>query len=346
MTDTANKGRFKNPVEAVLVGTKELVRVKPNTRPINTSDRLDGKTCLITGANSGVGWGVAKLWADRGASLIMACRTLQPDKAAELRALSGNPNIKLYELDLGNFDKIDAFVAALKADGVSLDISLFNAGLGAASATRTDMGLEELFQVNYLAKFYLVNKLLAAGIIPNTAIAGNREEGAPPHRLMFTSSDSHRSAQAINIDTLGKFYEYGARGGIANYSYYKLVLNTFAMELSRRLNPNVEDGRGAAADVSVMPICPGPVNTNIIRKAPLLLRVVLGAVFKLTFQHPDKAAEPFLYLAAGDEVEGRTGFYMHMRTEKEMDEKCYDKDAATRLWARSEEILTEIGYPL
>lgn len=341
MTETANKGRFKNPVEAVLVGTKELVRVKPNTRPINADDRLDGKTCLITGANSGVGWGVAKLWADRGATIIMACRTLVPDRAAELRELSGNPNISLYELDLGNFDKIDAFVAKLKADGVSLDISLFNAGLGAASAVKTDMGLEELFQVNYLAKFYLVNKLLAAGVIPNTSVAGNRVAGAPPHRLMFTSSDSHRSAQDINFETLGEFYEYGAKGGIANYSYYKLVLNTFAMELSRRLNPG-----GEPADVCVMPICPGPVNTNIIRRAPLLLRLVLGAVFKLTFQHPDKAAEPFLYLAAGEEVEGRTGLYMHMKTEKRMDEKCYDEVAGKQLWAKSEAILKEIGYPL
>ncbi|MEL7453296.1 MAG: SDR family NAD(P)-dependent oxidoreductase [Pseudomonadota bacterium] len=124
MTETANKGRFKNPVEAVLVGTKELIRVKPNTRPINVDDQLDGKTCLITGANSGVGWGVAKLWAERGATLIMACRTLEPDKAAELRALTGNPNIHLYELDLGNFDKIDAFVGALQADGIQLDVSL------------------------------------------------------------------------------------------------------------------------------------------------------------------------------------------------------------------------------
>jgi len=338
MTDTGNKGRFKNPVEAVLVGTKELVRVKPNTRPINDSDRLDGKICLITGANSGVGWGVAKLWVERGATIIMACRTLVPDRAAELRELSGNPNIHLYELDLGSFDKIDAFVTKLKADGIKLDISLFNAGLGAAKAWKTELGLEELFQVNYLAKFYMVNKLLAAGIIPNTEIAGNREEGQPPHRLMFTSSDSHRSAQDINTETLGIYYEYGAKGGIANYSYYKLVLNTFAMELSRRLNGNLEP-----ADVSVMPICPGPVNTNIIRKAPLPLKIVLGAVFKLTFQHIDKAAKPFLYLAAGDEVEGRTGLYMHMSTEKRMDEKCYDEEAGQKLWARSETLLEELG---
>ncbi len=341
MTDTTNKGRFKNPVEAVLVGTKELVRVKPNTRPINDSDRLDGKTCLITGANSGVGWGVAKLWAERGATLVMACRTLVPDRAAELRALSGNPNIRLYELDLGDFDKIDAFVAALKADEVSLDVSLFNAGLGAASATKTEVGLEELFQVNYLAKFYLVNRLLKEGIIPNSIMAGNRKEGEPVHRLMFTSSDSHRGAQPINADTLGVFYEYGARGGIANYSYYKLVLNTFAMELSRRLNGEIEP-----ADVSVFPICPGPVNTNIIRKAPLALKVVLGAIFKLTFQPPDKAAPPFLYLAAAPEMDGRTGVYMHMKTEKRMDDKCYDEAAGAALWERSEALLKQIGRDL
>ncbi|MEM6901092.1 MAG: SDR family NAD(P)-dependent oxidoreductase [Pseudomonadota bacterium] len=334
MAESGNQGRFKNPVEAVLVGTKELIRVKPNTRPINDNDRLDGKICLITGANSGVGWGVAKLWAERGATLIMACRTLQPDKAAELRALTGNPNIHLYELDLGNFDKIDAFVSALKRDDIRLDVSLFNAGLGAAVAKKTEYGLEELFQVNYLAKFHLVNRLLAEGVIPNRAIAGNRSEGDPIHRLMFTSSDSHRGAQPINTDTLGVFYEYGARGGIANYSYYKLVLNTFAMELSRRLNPE-----GQPVDVSVFPICPGPVNTNIIRNAPPLLKAILGAIFAVGFQHPDKAAPPFLYLATADEVEGKTGLYLHMKTEKPMDEKCYEEEAGKALWERSVHLL-------
>lgn len=341
MTDNGNKGRFKNPVEAVLVGTKELMRVKPNTRPINDSDRLDGKICLITGANSGVGWGVAKLWAARGATILMACRTLVPDRAAELRKLSGNPNIHLYELDMANFDKMDAFVAKFKAERIRLDISLFNAGLGAAVATKTREGLEELFQVNYLANFYLTNRLLAAGIIPNMKFAGNRREGEPVHRMMFTSSDSHRGAQPINTDTLGVFYDYGARGGIANYSYYKLVLNTYAAELSRRLNGNLEP-----ADVSVLPICPGPVNTNIIRNAPLALRMVLGAIFKLTFQHPDKAAAPFLYLAAAQEVEGRTGFYMHMKTEKRMDEKCYEIEAGQTLWEKSLRLLEQIGHPL
>ena len=215
MSEVSNKGRFKNPVEAVLVGTKELVRVKPNTRPINENDRLDGKTCLITGANSGVGWAVAKLWAERGATIIMACRRMTPDWAAQLRTETGNPNISLYELDLGSFDSIDRFVSALKDSDTKLDISLFNAGLGAAAAKQTEDGLEELFQVNYLAKFYLVNQLLREGIIPNSAFAGNRDPEAPPHRLLFTSSDSHRSAQAINTDTLGVFHEYGARGGIA-----------------------------------------------------------------------------------------------------------------------------------
>ncbi|MEL7453297.1 MAG: hypothetical protein AAGJ50_08005 [Pseudomonadota bacterium] len=195
--------------------------------------------------------------------------------------------------------------------------------------------------MNYLAKFYLVNRLLASGVIPNNAIAGNREAGAPPHRLMFTSSDSHRSAQAINTETLGVFYEYGVKGGINNYSYYKLVLNTFALELSRRLNPE-----GEPADVSVFPICPGPVNTNIIRNAPPVLKAVLGTIFAIGFQHPDKAAPPFLYLAAADEVEGRTGLYMHMKTEKRMDEKCYDEAAGKALWERSEAVLKEVGRPL
>ncbi len=65
MTQPIHKGRFKKPVEAVLLGVTELIRVKPNTRPINPSDRLEGKTCLITGEILSLGLGVARRWAQR-----------------------------------------------------------------------------------------------------------------------------------------------------------------------------------------------------------------------------------------------------------------------------------------
>ena len=68
----AQKGRFENPVEAVLTGILDFAKRKSNVRPLNEQDRLDGKTCVITGANSGIGYAVAVELAKRGANLIMA----------------------------------------------------------------------------------------------------------------------------------------------------------------------------------------------------------------------------------------------------------------------------------
>lgn len=332
------KGRFKNPVEAVLVGVKELFATKANTRDLNENDRFDGKICLITGANSGVGWGVAKLWASRGATIIMACRSGIPDKGEELKALSGNKNITMIHLDLTDFQKIDQFITNLKEQSIRLDIALFNAGVATAKDQRTSSGLEMLFMVNYLSKFYLINRLLQEGIIPNNTMAGQEKSTIP--RILITSSDSHRNASSIDFDKLGVYEPYGVKGGINLYSYYKLVLNTFAVELSRRLAQN------GVVDVAVLPICPGPVNTNIVREAPFLIALLLKSIFSIFFQSIEKSAIPFLYVAQAPELEGRTGIYHHMRTEKRMDEKVYDPDTGKRLWEESEKLLERYHFKI
>jgi NAD(P)-dependent dehydrogenase (short-subunit alcohol dehydrogenase family) len=325
------KGRFKNPVEAVLVGVKELFSTKANTRELNENDSLVGKVCLITGANSGVGWGVAKLWASRGATIIMACRSGIPEKGEELKKLSGNERITMVHLDLTDFDKIDRFVGTLKEKSVQLDVALFNAGIATAKDQKTPSDLEMLFMVNYLSKFYLINRLLQEGIIPNKSMAGQEKEAIP--RLLITSSDSHRNASSIDFDKLGVYESYGVKGGINLYSYYKLVLNTFSVELSKRLNQN------GVVDVAVLPICPGPVNTNIVTEAPFVITLILKSIFSIFFQSIEKSAIPFLYVAQAPEMEGRTAIYHHMRTEKRMDEKVYNPDQGKKLWEVSEELI-------
>jgi NAD(P)-dependent dehydrogenase (short-subunit alcohol dehydrogenase family) len=185
-----------------------------------------------------------------------------------------------------------------------------------------------------VAKFILLNRLLQDGTIPNAVYAGNgRPDGEPRPRIVFTSSDSHRNSDPIDFDELGEWQEYGVNGGISRYSYYKLVLNTFATELSRRLNP---DG---GADVAVHAVCPGPVNTNIVRDAPPLLRAFLRFIFTFTFQSPAKAAPPLVYMGCAVEEEGKSNEYLHMRTRRPMDEKCYEPEAGRRLWEKTEELV-------
>lgn len=328
------KGRFKNPVEAVLTGIKDFNRRKNNVRELTDSDRFDDKTVLVTGANSGVGFAIAEQVARRGGRLLMACRGGHPAAGERIRSLTGSGLVEMLRVDLSDVASIHRLADELQARGEELDVVFCNAGVATPKARRSPQGLDEMFMVNYVAKFVLLRRLLHDGTLPNAVYAGNgRSADALRPRIVFTSSDSHRNSDPIDFDELGEWQEYGVNGGISRYSYYKLVLNTFATELSRRLNP------GEATDVSVHAVCPGPVNTNIVRDAPPFLRAFLRFIFTFTFQSPEKAAPPLVYLGGAVEEEGKTNEYLHMRTRRPMDEKCYDPEAGRRLWEKTEKIV-------
>ncbi len=324
----AEKGRFDNPVSAALAGVKDLFRKQDLADDYTDALRADGKTVLITGASSGVGLGLAKDLASRGAHVIMACRSRIPEAMEEVKAASGSERVEIRKLDLADIDAIHAFCDGLRDDGVRLDVALFNAGMAAPGARRTASGLDEIFLVNYLSKFITANRLLGDGVIPNNAAAGNRGDGPVP-RMIYTSSDSHQSASAIDFDLFGKYREYGVNKAINYYSYYKLVMNTFNTELSRRL------AREGQVDVSVHTFCPGPVNTNIVREAPGWLRAILRGIFTVAFRTPAQGAMPGTWLATSPSIEGQTNRYLHMLNRKEMDPKVYDPEAGKKLWAAS-----------
>jgi NAD(P)-dependent dehydrogenase (short-subunit alcohol dehydrogenase family) len=322
----AEKGRFNNPVSAALAGVKDLFREQDLVEAYNDELRADGKTVLVTGANSGVGEGIAIDLASRGAEVIMACRSQVPEAADRIREKSGSDKVSIRHLDLTDINKIHAFCDGLRDDKVRLDTAIFNAGVATPKSRQTTSGLDEIFLVNYLSKFITANRLIEDGVIPNNTVAGNRGESIP--RMIYTSSDSHQTASAIDFESFGVYRDYGVSTGINLYSYYKLVMNTMNTELSRRLKD----------DVSVHTFCPGPVNTNIIRDAPGLLRVILKGIFTLAFRTPAQGAMPATYLTCSADIEGETNRYLHMLNRKEMDSKVYDAEAGKKLWEKSAEV--------
>ena len=327
------KGRFDNASSAVFSGIFELFRKKETIRALKEEDRLDGKKCLVTGGNSGLGFGIATQLAKRGAQVIIACRKEYKDALSQIKSLSGSEKVSLRKLDLTSFESIDQFIQKLKADAIKIDVSIHNAGVTPPKARKTKDGFNEMFMVNYLSKFYLVNGLLEEGIIPNSTLSNHDNLKETPH-IIFISSDSHQGASDILIDQLGVFENYKSPNrSVSLYSYNKLVLNTYAVELSRRLK------RGDGIDVRVNAMCPGPVNSNIIRDAPFLLKGFLKLIFLLFFKNPLKAALPVIYMAAAEEMKNSTGNYLHMDRPKKMDPKCYDPEMGIRLWNKSEEII-------
>jgi NAD(P)-dependent dehydrogenase (short-subunit alcohol dehydrogenase family) len=257
----------------------------------------------------------------------MGCRSQIPEAGEKVKKLSGSENVEMRYIDMSKIDIIHQFVDKLIKDKITLDVTMLNAASAASRSRPTDSGQDELFLVNYFSNFILANLLLSKGIIKPDS------ENQP--RLIFISSDSHRGASAIDYNEFGRYFDYGVSKAISNYSYFKLVLNTFATELSRRINKD-------KIVVQINCICPGPVNTNIIREVPFPIRVILRGIFSIIFRSPSKAAPPVIYTATSDDFIGKTNMYLHMFIPKRMDEKVYDMHEGKKLWEESAKLWKQL----
>lgn len=324
------EGRFDNPIVAALTGFLDLFRKQSLSDRLKDSDRLDGKTCLITGANSGLGFALAVDLARRGGHVIMACRRQIPEAGEKVKILSGSDKVEMMYLDLSKIETIHDFCNTLKADNRQIDICILNAGVALPKSRKTGSGLEELFLVNYLSNVILTGRLLKDGTIPNDIMANNKDMSEA--RILFISSDSHQGSSYVDYDEFGKYLEYGVSKGMEYYSYYKLVANTYFTELSRRINSN------KGINVGIHVICPGPVNTNIVKEAPWLLRKILRGIFFIIFKSPETAAKAVVYMAISEDYRGLTNEYLHMFNKKKMDPKVYELDEGVKLWEETHKL--------
>jgi NAD(P)-dependent dehydrogenase (short-subunit alcohol dehydrogenase family) len=317
------EGRFTNPVVASLAGIKDFFAKQQLSDRLKDTDRADGKTCLVTGANSGLGFALAVELARRGGHVIMAGRSNIPEAGERVKKKSGSNRVEMRYLDLSDVESIHQFIHGLKKDHITLDLCILNAATALPGSRPTKSGQDTMFLVNYLSNVMLTHLLLDNGII----LKGTPGQGPIP-RLIFISSDSHQGATHIDYDEFGRYFEYGVSKAISNYSYFKLVLNTYAIELSRRINKT-------GTELGILVICPGPVHSNIVKEAPWLLRMVLKGIFWVVFKSPAKAALPVVYMALSDDFEGKTGEYLHMFNPKRMDPKVYEPVEGRKLWEQS-----------
>ncbi len=330
-------GRFRNPVEAALTGVKDLFGRQALSGELSDALRADGRTCLVTGASTGLGFAIATQLAARGARVLTVSRSGVPEKGEEIRRLSGSDQVEMFRTDLSDLEQVHRLADELRERGERIDVLLDNAGVATAHARKTAQGLDAMFVTNFLSKLVLSLRLLGDGTLRNRTFAAAPPGEGPVPRILFVSSDSHRGASAIDWEEFGRYVDYGVNRAINNYSYFKLVLNTFCVELGRRLAP---EGR---IDVPVHALCPGPVNSDIVRDAGPALRAFLKAVFSVVFRSPEVAARPAVYMALDPAFESETARYLHMFNPKRMDDECYDEAQGARLWDESLALLRSVG---
>lgn len=320
-----SKGNYDSPLSATMKGISDLYKKQEKAGELIDTDRLDGKTVMITGASSGLGYATALDLAKRGAQVIMACRSGIPEKGDQIKKLSGSSEIEMIHVDVSDFDSINNLVNQLEKRNKKLDILICNAAIVPRFSRKTKQGLEEMFVVNYLAKYILIRLLWEKKLF-------NLNDTEIP-RIIIVSSESHRNPKSYDWETFGKYKDYGINKTVELYGYYKLLLTTLANELARRLND------GSETKVSVLSLCPGPINSNIAREAPVVFQPLLKLVFSIFFRSPRKAAEPVVYLAASKDFNGKQVDYLFMMSRVDMDEKAKDPENGQKLWDVSEKLL-------
>ena len=314
-------------IDAVSAAVIDRLSQKQTIAPVPGSVRIDGKVCLVTGSNSGLGRAVAIDLAKRGGHVLMACRSGHPEAGDDVRRVSGSDRVEMLEVDLADLDSVHRLCDRLERRGRRLDIIVLNAGLMPRSARRSPQGYELMFAVHFLANRVLIDRFLGDGLIQPSI----RGEERP--RIVIVASEAHRSAGPIDFDDFGAFSDYGLKDGLKYYAASKLRLCTYAHELSRRLNPEGE------VRVAVNSLCPGPVNSSIAREAPPLLKPLLYPVMKLLFATPEEAAKPVIYLCCAEKMGRRSGVYLHLMRERPASPLARDKAAGARLWQVSATLL-------
>ncbi|MAG37314.1 MAG: short-chain dehydrogenase [Dehalococcoidia bacterium] len=277
---------------------------------------MDGKVCLVTGANSGIGKAVSLGLAHMGATVVLICRSQSRGAAAlaEIKQRSGNSSVSLLVADLSSQHQIRRVASEYQQQYNRLDVLVNNAAVARRKRRVNENGLELTFAVNHLAPFLLTSLLL------------DLLKASAPARVVTVSSGAHFDG-TINFADLQAERRYSP---LATYSQSKLANVVFTYELSRRL-----EGTGVTANS----VHPGFVATNIFRDAPLWMRAALGLVRPFILS-PDQGADTVLYLATAPEVAEVSGRYFEKRKSVVSSVASRDADTARRLWEVSERLTT------
>lgn len=280
--------------------------------------RLQGKTCMITGASSGLGRVTALELARMGASLVLVCRdrTRGENVVTEIRERTGNPAVNLMLADLSVQQSIRTFAADFLARGGPLHILVNNAGVFNLKRELTAEGIETVFAVNHLSYFML------------TLLLVDRIKQSAPARIVNVASHAHRWG-SINFADLG-----GARSYRSSHIYgqSKLANILFTYELARRLQ-----GTG----VTVNCAHPGAVATGLGANNGVLAKLLMP-VIGLFMRGPEQGAATQIYLASSPELEAVSGNYFVDCKPAQSSPESYDTAIARRLWDVSAE-MTGIG---
>jgi NAD(P)-dependent dehydrogenase (short-subunit alcohol dehydrogenase family) len=282
---------------------------------------MDGKTVVVTGANSGVGKATAVALAAAGARTVITARSEQRgiEALSDIRAASGSDQVELVVFDLADLASIREGAAHILDRCPRIDVLVNNAGLVLSRRSETRDGFESTFGINHLGPFYL------------TQLLTDRLIASAPARVVNVASTAHRSARrGLDFEDLQSQRHYA---GMQAYSRSKLANILFTNELARRLS-----GTGVTANS----VHPGTVASGFARDDDASGFLAFGIkVIKPFILTPEKGARTSLYVASSSALEGLSGQYFVKCRPKAPSAAARDSTAAALLWSVSEQLVDE-----
>lgn len=277
------------------------------------------KTCIVTGASSGIGKAAAVELAKRGTRVVLVCRDRTRGEAARAeveRAGADGGSAELLLADLSSQAEIRRVAEEILGRCPNIDVLLNNAGAMFTSRSETVDGIETTFATNHLNYFLLTNLLL------------DRIKASAPARIINVSSSAHTRA-SMNFEDLQFTRGFGA---FKAYGQSKLANVLFTSELARRL-----EGSG----VTVNALHPGVVRTGFGKNNSGALGGMFRGAISVAgnfFISAEDGAKTSVHLATSPEVEGVSGRYFFRCKDTTPSAAARDGEAARRLWEISEQM--------
>jgi NAD(P)-dependent dehydrogenase (short-subunit alcohol dehydrogenase family) len=284
---------------------------------------MTGKTCLITGANSGIGKETALGLARMGARVVLVCRNQKKgeDARADIERETGSSQLDLLIADMSSFGSVRAVAAQVQQQCPRLDVLINNAGAAVRSRTLSVDGIEMTIAANYLGAALLTFLLL--DLLKSSA----------PSRIVNVSSEAQRNSR---LDLNDLQFEKRKYNPVAAYGQSKLLMNAFTFELARRLE---------GTEVTANCLHPGVVATNIWpADAPWFVKLLVG-VMKPFMLNSKQGANVSLYLATSPDVANVSGQYFVKSKPANSNPLSRDPKVMTEIWRWTEKMIGVENQP-
>ena len=267
---------------------------------------LEGKTVVITGANTGIGRATAEELAARGARLVLACRSAERTQPVLDAIATAGGRADFVSLDLSDLDQIREAAADVLGRTGRIDVLVNNAGVAGARG-KTRQGFELAFGINHLGHFLWTHLLL------------ERVRASGHARVVTVASEAHRVCRKLDLDAVKNATSLT---GWPEYGRSKLCNILFTSELARRENVSV---------LTSYSLHPGVIASDIWRRLPDPVTRVARRFMKTT----EEGARTSIWCASDPGLATDSGRYYENCQEKRPSRLARDSGLAARLWTRS-----------